>query len=107
MNETETNENTKELSIQEQLTLQQEAITKIYRSVEKTRKMIFWSGIINLAVFVLPLIAVAVLLPTIMNTFTSSIDSFSEGTTTTDTSMENVSQPSLSESLQNLQNLGF
>ncbi|MFT7328147.1 MAG: hypothetical protein ACI870_000326 [Crocinitomicaceae bacterium] len=91
--------------LQEQLNVQQEALVKIYTSVEKTRKIIFWSGIMNLVVFVLPLIAVAVLLPNIMSSFTSSLNSFSG--TSSSAPVEAISQPSLSESLQNLKDLGL
>lgn len=91
-------------SLQEQLNLQQEALVKIYTSVEKTRKMIFWSGVINTLVFVLPLIFVALALPRIMNTFTSSLNAFSGGNTI---NAEVLASPSLRESLENLSNLGF
>lgn len=94
------------LSVQEQLTLQQEALSKIYVSVEKTRKYIFWTTVANVLLFVLPLIVVAFAFPLILNTFTSSLEGLS-----TDTG--NVQQqggyqtPSLRESLDNLQGLGF
>ena len=47
--------------IQKQLEDQQQALVQIYKSVEKTRKYIMWSGIASLAMFVLPLIVVALI----------------------------------------------
>lgn len=88
-----------ELSIEQQLQAQQHALTEIYASVEKTRKIILWTGIANLALFVVPLIAALFLLPTIMNTFTSSL-----GGGIDEESKDNTSYqvPSLGDSLKNL-----
>lgn len=91
------------LTIQDQLNIQQQALAKIYQSVEKTRKYIFWTGIISLVFFILPLIAVAVLLPTIINTFTSNLGTISDVSEITET----LSDPSLRESLKSLEKLGF
>ena len=44
-----------------------------YRSAEKTRKYILWTGIFTIVAFVLPLIAVMVYLPTLINTYTESL----------------------------------
>jgi hypothetical protein len=60
-------------NIQEQLELQQQALAKIYKSVEQTRKYILWTGIATLVAFVIPLIALAVIIPRVMNTFTESL----------------------------------
>lgn len=60
-------------SFQEQLDMQQKALTEIYKSVEKTRKYIFWSGVANLAMIVLPLVIVAVMLPKILGGFSSAL----------------------------------
>ncbi|MFT6361513.1 MAG: hypothetical protein ACJAV6_000622 [Candidatus Paceibacteria bacterium] len=92
------------LSLQEQLNLQQEALIKIYKSVEQTRKVILWTGIINIAVFVLPLIFVVIALPRIIGTFTSSVGGLSGGIQTVS---EIVDNPSLSESLERLEGFGF
>lgn len=54
-------------TIHEQLELQQQALAKIYKSVEKTRKYILYSTIGTLVAFVLPLIIAAVLIPRILN----------------------------------------
>ena len=92
-------------TLQEQLKAQQEALVKIYQSAEKTRKIMFWSGILNIIVFVLPLIFFAVALPSIINTLTGNLNSFTGSDAgIIDNALNN---PSLSESLKNLQNLGF
>ncbi len=91
-------------TLQEQLNAQQEALVQIYTSVEKTRKMIFWSSVINTAVFVIPLIAVALLLPKIMNTLTASLSGLGD---VVNINSNITAEPSLRESLENLQNLGL
>ena len=63
---------TKELSIEEQLAMQQHALTKIYKSVEQTRKIMLWTGIVTIAMFVLPLIGILIVLPRFINTITST-----------------------------------
>lgn len=60
-------------TLQEQLELQQQALAKIYKSVEKTRKYILWTTIGTLVTFVLPLIAIAVILPRLMSSFQASL----------------------------------
>lgn len=42
-------------------------IDKIYKSVEKTRKYFQWTLITSLIFFVLPLIVMAVILPSLLN----------------------------------------
>jgi len=93
-----------EKSIQEQLNLQQEALAKIYQSVEKTRKIMLWTGVANLAVFVIPLIFAVIALPRIINTFSGSVGGLTGGVQTVS---EIVDNPSLSESLRRLEGLGF
>ena len=95
---------TEPLSVQEQLNAQQQALTEIYKSVEKTRKIMLWSGIASLAFFVLPLIVVAFAFPFIIKTFTGSAVGFSDTASQTQTSTQ---IPSLSESLNNLKSLGY
>ena len=94
----------KALSIQEQLELQQQALTQIYTSVEKTRKIMLWTGIINLAVFILPLIVVVIALPRIIGTFNTSLEGLNFDTNIVSEVADN---PSLSESLERLEGLGF
>jgi hypothetical protein len=92
-------------SLQSQLNAQQQALAQIYKSVEKTRKYIFWTGVMNIIVFVLPLILVVVALPRIISTFTSSLGGFSGGDSSSP--VELLSEPSLRQSLENLKNLGM
>lgn len=90
-----------ELSIQEQLNQQQQALTQIYQSVEKTRKYIFWTGVANLALLIIPLIIVLVMLPRIMGIFSGSMESL----LSTGATMDFQDNPSLQESLERLQRL--
>ncbi len=88
--------------IQNQLNEQQIALTKIYKSVEQTRKIIKWSGIISLAMFVVPAIILVFALPKILNVY-------SEGSVLSGSikNIENINTTSLSDSLKNLKDLGF
>ena len=60
-------------NIQEQLDAQQKALTKIYISVEKTRKYILYTMIATLVTFILPLVVIAIVLPRIINSFQTSL----------------------------------
>lgn len=51
---------------------QNKKIDAIYVSVEKTRKYFLWTLIISIATVVLPIIALIILLPWLMNTLTSA-----------------------------------
>lgn len=55
------------------LDLQDEILEKIYISVEKTRKYFLTALIITLVTFVLPLIAMAFVLPWFINTYMSTL----------------------------------
>lgn len=88
-------------NIQEQLEAQQKALTQIYTSVEKTRKYIFWTAVVNFALLIIPLVIILVMLPRIMGIFSGSIDSFlNEGS-----NPQLEERPSLQESLERLQDL--
>jgi type IV secretory pathway component VirB8 len=52
---------------------QQQKIDEIYISVEKTRKYLFWTMIATLVFFVLPLILMAITLPALISTYTSTL----------------------------------
>lgn len=52
---------------------QQKKIDAIYVSVEKTRKYMFWTGIATIVFFVLPLIAAAFLIPSIIGGYLSTL----------------------------------
>ncbi len=88
---------------QKQLDEQQQALSMIYKSVEKTRKMIMWSGIITAATFIAPLIIVVFMLPKIIGTFTSGINGISEPSTNT----SSIKIESLTDTLYNLKSLGL
>lgn len=49
----------------------EEKIEKIYISVEKTRKYFQWTFIATIVFFILPLIVIAIILPSLMNGITS------------------------------------
>jgi len=51
---------------------QDKKIDSIYVSVEKTRKYFLWTLIITIATVVLPIIALIILLPWLMNTLSSA-----------------------------------
>jgi type IV secretory pathway component VirB8 len=59
----------------QQLKQLEEKIDAIYISVEKTRRYFFWTMIITILVFVLPLIALAFVVPSFINTYTDTINS--------------------------------
>ncbi|MBX4198347.1 hypothetical protein KW782_03375 [Candidatus Parcubacteria bacterium] len=48
-------------------------IDLIYASVEKTRKYFFWTMIITIALFVLPLIGLVFVIPSFINTYTTNL----------------------------------
>ncbi|MGK2848893.1 MAG: hypothetical protein ACSLEX_02385 [Minisyncoccota bacterium] len=47
---------------------QEQKIDKIYVSVEKTRKYFFWTMILSLVFFLLPLLGLVFAIPTFLNT---------------------------------------
>jgi hypothetical protein len=53
-------------------------IDEIYVSVEKTRKIIMWTGIITAAVIILPLIAMMFVIPSFIGNYTDTLNSLSE-----------------------------
>jgi hypothetical protein len=50
-------------------------IDDIYKSVEKTRKILLWTGIITVAVIVLPLIAMMFVIPSFVSNYTTTLNS--------------------------------
>lgn len=60
-----------ENEILEKLKQNEEKIDKIFISVEKTRKYIFWTMIITVVFLVLPLIGIIFIIPTFLNTYSS------------------------------------
>jgi hypothetical protein len=53
---------------------QDKKLDEIFRSCEKTRKIFTWTLIITLALFVLPLIGLAIAIPQILNMYTGMMD---------------------------------
>lgn len=66
-----------ESDILKKLQEQEEKINKIYISVEKTRKYFFWTTVITIALFVLPLIGLAFAIPSFINTYSTQIQGLS------------------------------
>lgn len=52
---------------------QNEKLKAIYQSAEKTRKYFLWTLIVTIVTIVLPLIALAFVIPWMLNTLTSSL----------------------------------
>jgi hypothetical protein len=44
-----------------------------YQSAEKARKYLFWTGVISIAVIVLPLIGLALAIPSFIDSYTSTL----------------------------------
>ncbi len=55
--------------IQKQLAEQKELLERIYSSTEKTRRLFTWTLVISVAVIILPLIGMALVIPTMMSTY--------------------------------------
>jgi hypothetical protein len=49
-------------------------IDAIYLSVEKTRKYFFWTLVVTLILFILPLIGILFSLPSFLSTYTDTIN---------------------------------
>ncbi len=56
--------------ILEKIEVQNEKIDSIFESVEKTRKYLKWTFYATIVFFVLPLIAIVVILPSLMSSMT-------------------------------------
>ena len=63
-----------EEEIKNRLDAQDELLKKIYVSAEKTRKYLFWTLIVSLVVFVLPLIAMVFVLPQFLNSYLPTLN---------------------------------
>jgi hypothetical protein len=60
---------------QEKMANLEKKVDDIYISVEKTRKMILWTGIITVAIIVLPLIAMMFVIPSFISNYTTTLNS--------------------------------
>lgn len=58
---------------------QRKVIDQIYISVEKTRKYFLWTMIATIITFVLPLIAIAFMIPMLLNSVAGLTSSLSTG----------------------------
>jgi hypothetical protein len=58
-----------EPELTQRLAALEEKVDKMYASVEKLRKYFLWTGIITVALFVLPLIGLAFAIPSFLNTY--------------------------------------
>lgn len=63
-----------EKEIKKSLDVLDEKINAIYISVEKTRKYFFWTMIVSLVVFVLPLIGLIFTLPSLLSGYTDVLN---------------------------------
>ena len=61
-----------ESDIKNQFEIQEKKLNDIYRSVEKMRKYFLWSLIITVSTIVLPLIALAFVIPWFLHIMTSA-----------------------------------
>lgn len=60
-----------EQEILQKLEEQDKKLKEIYESTEKTRKYIFWTLILNLLVFILPLIGLLIIIPQFISLFSN------------------------------------
>ncbi len=60
-----------EQEILSRLQAQEQLLQKVYISVEKTRKYFVWTFYMTLAFFILPLLALMFILPSLISTITS------------------------------------
>ena len=60
--------------MQKKLDEQSQKLEAIYKSVEKTRKFFMWTLIITVALFILPLIGLAIAIPQFLATYSSALN---------------------------------
>lgn len=63
-----------EIEIKQLIEAQQQKIDEIYKSVEKTRKYLWWTMIATVAFFVLPLIGLVFVAPSFISSYSSSLN---------------------------------
>ncbi len=63
-----------EQEILNRLQAQDELMQKVYVSVEKTRKYLMWTGIITLALIILPIIALMFVIPMFISSYSSMLN---------------------------------
>jgi uncharacterized membrane protein (DUF106 family) len=60
-----------ETELKQLIEAQQKKIDEIYESVEKTRKYLYWTMVATIVFFVLPLVAMIFIIPTIIGRYAS------------------------------------
>lgn len=60
---------------EERLAAMEKKIDAIYATTEKTRKYLLWTGIVTIALIVLPAIALVFAIPSFMSTYTETLNS--------------------------------
>lgn len=63
-----------DLELNKRIEEMEKKIELIYESVEKTRKYLLWTVIITIALIVLPLIGLALAIPSFLSTYTETIN---------------------------------
>ena len=61
-----------------------------YRSAEKVRKYILWTGVISAALFILPLIGFIFVIPTFINNYVNPINSMTGTHTASSSDIYNI-----------------
>jgi type II secretory pathway component PulF len=51
----------------------EEKVEKAYQSADKARKYLFWTGVVTIILFVVPLIGLAFAIPQFINSYTTSL----------------------------------
>lgn len=52
-----------------------EKAERAYQAAESTRKYLFWTGVVTIVLFVLPMIGLAFVIPQFMDSYTSTLNS--------------------------------
>ncbi|MEK7155254.1 MAG: hypothetical protein AAB734_00060 [Patescibacteria group bacterium] len=60
---------------EERLAAMEKKIDAIYATTEKTRKYLLWTGIVTIALIVLPAIGLVFAIPSFMSTYTETLNS--------------------------------
>lgn len=61
-------------NIQNKIAELDKKVDAVYKSVEQTRKIIFWTAVVTAAVIVLPLIGMLFVIPSFINTYTTALN---------------------------------
>lgn len=64
-----------EPQLEARLAALEQKLDAVFVSSEKTRKYFLWTMIVSVALFVLPLIGVALIIPSFLSSYVGSIDS--------------------------------